>query len=318
MKKILLLIAGCLVLMTGTAQPLEVIISGFPKGYGNSVDPEFFKPYYDDLRAAVDTINKYPLAVAVITGGADGIDFPDDHDAKNPALALGRAHALRNLLVHEFGVDSVRVLVQTTDVREVGPEHRFVGLRVHRDLVDIEDRLSAVENRRPEEKHFTEVIQDTTILIDDFGLQFGAGFSSSPFGGIPIVTGAISLKRRVYVEGAFGHTFWNDEFAVTDATLDTKRRIWGMYAVVYPFENIRVAGVAGWMRVEEISERFHEYVRMSEGPALGVRVTPVEFLNITGVWKPSKERNIRHVESLNKNDRFLLSITAFIELGGRR
>ena len=94
MTKRILLVIGCLVLLTGVAAPQEVVIKDFPLGVAGSIGQDIFKPHHDDLKAIADTLNKYPLLRALITGGADGFRYRQANVAKNPALALGRAHAL--------------------------------------------------------------------------------------------------------------------------------------------------------------------------------------------------------------------------------
>jgi len=305
-----------------TAGAQEVVIPGFPEAVGGSIGEEFFQPYYADLQALADTLAQYPLMLAVVTGGADGLEYREHHDAKNPGLAIGRAHVLRNLLVDKFKIDPHRIIIQSVDGLAAGEAHRFASVRVVRELSDLGGRVSALEERPPVEKHFTETVREVpgeAPALDDFlGLQFGAGVSTSPFGGLPIVTGALSWKRTVYLEGVFGYTLWNSEFQFEDQLLKTKRRLAGGQVVVFPLKNIPVGAVGGWMRFEEISEYYYKYVRLSEGPMVGVRAVPFDHLAITGAYNPARHRITEDLKSMAKNGQFMLTLTAFVEIGGAR
>jgi hypothetical protein len=106
MKRVTLLILTLAIAFSGVALPQEVVIVDFPLGVAGSIDPAIFKPLFPQFQAISDTLAKYPLMRAIVMGGADGEEYYDAHDAKNPSLALGRAHALRNLMIREFKVDS--------------------------------------------------------------------------------------------------------------------------------------------------------------------------------------------------------------------
>jgi hypothetical protein len=322
MKQFMVLIVGCLVLSAGPALSQEVVITDFPLGVGGSVDPGVFKPYYAQLKAIADTLQKYPLAWAIVAGSADGEKYRESNDARNPGLALGRAHLLRGLLINEFKVDSTRIIVQSRDTQIKGPQYRCATVRVTRELSDLEarlnERLDSLENRPPDVQHFTEVREITQNLAEHMGLQLSIGASSSPFGGVPIVGGAVTWKRIIYVEGILGHTFWNGSFQYHGFNLDTKSRLAGGAVVVYPCRRLPLGIVGGWLRIEEISEEYHEYVKMCEGPMLGLRATPFPFLSVTGTYNPSRHRAADDFKSRAKNGQFLLSITAHKTFGGEK
>jgi hypothetical protein len=318
MMKSIVLALGCLTLLTAVTLPQEVVISGFPVGVGGSIDRDFFKPYYAELKALSDTLQKYPLVCAVITGGADGESYRQNNDAKNPGLALGRAHVLRALMIDEFKVDSTRLLIQSEDVAEKGDRFRYVSVRIAWEIADLESRLDAVEKRPPVEKHFTEVKEITGDIKENLGLQLGGGISSSPFGGIPVIVGAVTWKRVVYIEGIAGHTFWNNTFRINDTELDTKRRLIGGHMIVYPSHRLPIGIVGGWIRVEEISQEYYEYVRLSEGPVLGLRASAFDFLSLTAAYNPSKHRAVPEERSTSENGQFLVFLTAYAAIGGTR
>lgn len=318
MKKLAIFLVGCLALFSGVASSQEVVITDFPVGVGGSVDEDLFQPYYPALQEIADTLLKYPRAQAIVTGGADGEQYRADNDAKNPGLALGRAHTLRNLLINKFGVDPTRIIIQSEDSPLEGGEHRFAGIRVDREMTDLETRLAAVENRPPVEKHFTEVKEFISDTVDVLGLQFGLGFSSSPFGGIPVATSAVAWKKTVYVEAIVGHTFWNGTYRFLNADLSTKRRMIGGQVIVYPWKEHRVGILGGWVRIEEIAQDYYEYVKLSDGPVLGLRVMPFNFLSVTGVYNPCKQREAGSNRSKSVNDQFLLSAAAHIAFGGAK
>jgi hypothetical protein len=313
---ILLLI--CLIMLTSIAISQELVFSNFPIGVGGSVSPELFKSYYSDLKALSDTLHHYPLARAIVTGGADGEQYRNGHDAKNPGLALGRAHVLRNLLVTEFHVDSTQIMIQSKDEKVAGPQNRFASIRIDRTLSDLDARIDTLESRPPVEKHFTEVQEIKTDFIEDFGLQLGAGVSSSPFGAMPVVAGAIVWKRTIYVEAMVGHTFWKNTFRFEGTDLTTRRRMVGASLIVYPFGRMPLAIQGGWVRIEEISQLYYKYVQMSEGPLLGLRLTPLEYLSITASYNPSRHRLAGDIISKSEGDQFLISIKAHKTFGGEK
>ncbi|MEW5796418.1 MAG: hypothetical protein AB1772_08640 [Candidatus Zixiibacteriota bacterium] len=316
MIKIALLIAGWLTLLVGGGSAQEVVVSGFPLGVGGSIEPDFLHPYHQALQAIADSLRLHPGARAIITGSADGVEFDEHHDAKNPGLALGRAHLLRNVLVYDFGVDSTQITIESQETYEVGDEYRFASVRLIPETNDLSARVAALENRPPVEKHFTEVREVPASFIESFGLQAGAGLSTTPFGAVPIVAGAITWKRVLYVEGMFGHTMWDNSYRFMNVELDTWRRLAAGLAVYRPVDNLPVGVVGGWIRIEEISQRYYDYVSMSEGPLLGLRATPFEFASVTALYNPSKHRVAESNFSESKNGQFLISILVHYCLGG--
>jgi len=325
MRRFIVLVVGILTLSVSVASSQEVVISDFPVGVAGSVDQSIFEPHQADLRAVADTLNKYPLLRAVITGGADGERYQQNHDAKNPSLALGRAHALLVYMINQFAIDSSQIIIRTEDVSVKGSQYRYAGIRIARELSDIDTqltslraRLDTLENRPPVEKHFTEVKEVPTSFTESFGMKFGAGLSSSPFGAIPIAAASVTFKRIIYIEGIVGHTFWNGEFVFEDLGLDTKRRLLGGHAIYYPSAELPVGIVGGWLRVEEIAQDYYKYTKLSEGLVLGLRGSPVDFLSITAAYNPSKHREAGDALSTSKNDQFMIYVMAHLAFGGAK
>jgi hypothetical protein len=318
MKKFVVLLSSFVIATAGIAHAQEVVITDFPLGVGSSIDLGFFRPHEAGLKAIADSLGKYPHSVAVITGGADGVRFRQNNDAKNPGLALGRAHALRNFLVVKFKVDSAQLLIQTNDVPAKGAPYRSVSIRVVRELTNLQARLDSVANQPPIEKHYTEIREVKSNLAEHLGLQIGLGVSTSPFGGIPIAEAAVTWKQIVYVEGVFGYTFWNGTFRIQSTNLSTRRRLAGGHIIVYPWSQLPIGLVGGWTRIEEISQQYYQYVKLSEGPELGVQVTPLKFLSVRGVYNPSKQRVAGQSISSTKNGQFLLSVAVHKTFGGAR
>ncbi|SYZ73180.1 exported hypothetical protein [Candidatus Zixiibacteriota bacterium] len=308
----------CLLLLTSSLMAQEVVISDFPTGVGGSVKTELFKPYLPQIKAIADTLHKYPLARAIVTGGADGTKYRQNNDALNPGLALGRAHVLRNLLITEFRVDSTQIIIQSTDDKFEGEQYRFAGIRIDRTMESFDSRLADLEKRPPLEKHIVEIPESTVTFVENFGLRLGGGLSSSPFGAIPLVTGSLTWRRIIFVEALVGHTFWKSTFSVAGSDLSTRRRLAGADVIVYPFDRLPLGFVGGWVRIEEISQLYYQYVRMSEGPLFGLRYTPVEFLSLTGCYNPSRHRLAGNEFSHTDNDQFMLSIMAHKTFGGER
>ncbi len=86
----------------------------------------------------------------------------------------------------------------------------------------------------------------------------------------------------------------------------------------FPYEDIPVGAVGGWVRVEEISQDYYEYVKLSEGLVLGLRGMPLEWLSITAAWNPSKQRVVDDLKSDSKNGQFMIFAQAHILFGGQR
>ncbi len=317
MKKLVLLL-GCLLLISGSTSAQEVVIPDFPVGVAGGVNEDFLRPYYDQLKVIADSLKADPMARAIITGGADGSRFAKNNDAINPALALGRAHFLRRYLIDQFGVDSSRLVIQSEDVNARGGNYRYVKIRLDRKYSDLVARLEAIEKRAPVEKHFTEIREVTNNHGEFLGLRFGVGISSSPYGGIPLVTGAVTWEDLVHIEGIFGYNFWNGTYRFENTDLDTRLRLIGGQVIVYPWEDIPVGILGGWIRIEEIAQRYYEYVRMSEGLMLGLRWSPLEYLSITGVYNPSKKRAVDDFNSETDYGQFLISVTVHKALGGTK
>lgn len=323
MKRGIALTVFGLILFASVGWSQEVVVTDFPPGLASDVGAEFFKPYYPRLQQIADTLHKYPSTRAIVTGGADGIRYAKDNDALNPGVALGRAHALRDLLVSRFNIDSMRITIQTEDSKLEGGQYRFAGVRVAWEFHELDaqldtlgNRIITLENRPPVEKHYTEIREVPSPLIEKLGLQAGAGFSSSPFGGIPIVTGAVTWDRIVYVEAVLGHTFWNSNYRFETHDLDTWRQMAGAHVIYYPSRKWPVGILAGWLRVEEVTQKYYAYVRLSEGPVVGVRVTPWEFASVTAAYNPAKRRMLGSTTSSADNDQFLLYVTAHLLFGG--
>jgi hypothetical protein len=316
MARVLLLIAGCLAGIVGSVWSQEVVVTGFPVGVGGSIEPQFFQSYYPELQAIADTLRHNPAAKAIVTGGADGIEYHENHDAKNPGLALGRAHLLRNLLVNQFGVDSARIIIRSQDSKTPGAAFRFASVRIVVEPPDLSGRVEALENRPPVEKHFTEIREVPGGFIENLGLQVSAGLTSSPFGAMPVAAGAVTWKRIVFVEAMFGHTVWDGTYRFMTVDLETRRRLAGFLAAFYPQHDLPIGVVGGWVRIEEMSQRYYDYVRMSEGPMFGLRATPLDYLSVTVAYNPSKHRVAGESLSQSKNSQFLVSIMVHKTFGG--
>lgn len=298
------------------SQAQEVTIGGFPLGVGNSVSPEFWDAHSAALQDVADALKEHPEARAIITGRADGTPYAEHNDAKNPGLSLGRAHALRNVLVNRFGVDSTRLFVQSIDVAEIGEEYRSVSVRV--------------EIPKP-----TEVVQPPPVVVaeptppppapvvnnyydeDGMVVRLGIGASTSPFGSaIPMITGSLIWKRTLGFSVILGHTFWDETYEFKGQSLDTWQRMLGGALTYYPWKDKPVGFVGGWLRIEEISQTYYEYVHLSEGPALGVTVSPVKHVSLTGLYNPSRQRFEGTDFSAGKNGQFLFGVSVWTDFGG--
>jgi hypothetical protein len=310
------LIALILLASSLIAQSQELVITGFPPGVGGDVDSSFFQPYYPRIQEIADTLQKYPSSLAIITGSADGIPYAKNDDSQNPGLALGRAHKLRDLMINNFHTDSDQIITQSSETKDKGDLFRSVSVRINWDFVHIESKIDTLAQRPTGQEKIIEIHEVEKSIYDAMGLYLGAGYSSSPFGGMPIIAGGITYGRIIYIEGIFGHTFWRNSFTYEGTDLSTIRRLAGGLALYYPVSDIPVGVAAGWIHTEEISRRFNEYVKMSEGPAAGIRITPVEYLSVTGLYNPSKHNISGKEKSEVKNNQFIFSMNFHLIFGG--
>jgi len=308
-------------LLAVTAVGQEVKMPDFPKGVGRSVGISFFEPYFPQLEAIANTLKADSAAMAVITGKADGVKYPRHNDAMNPGLALGRAQALADLMLDRFGVDSVQIQIQAQTVEQQGPQFRAVSIRVQKPAPPppptvIEKVQPVIEQPEPPPPEPVYIVDSVKVVSpDNFRLHVGAGMTTSPFGGMPFVSGAVSWNRQVYIEGAFGHAFWSRDFELNNQVLGTKDRMIAGMAIVYPFTDIPVGAVAGWVRIEEISNDFHEYTQLSEGLMIGVRAMPIQYASLTAMYNPSKHRNAEVDISDAKNGQILLQLAVHLTFG---
>lgn len=317
MTKRCVLLVGLLLLVPGAAFSQQVVITDFPLGVGGSVGADFFKPYSADLKVIAAILQKDPLAQVVITGGADGVQYQRNNDAKNPGLALGRAHALRSWMIGQFGVDSAQVIVQSKDVAAKGPKYRSVSIRILEKARPNEPQVTFANSPAPQSQP-ADIRHMPDGFSEHMGLQVAAGVSSSPYGGIPVVSGAVTWKRIVYVEGIFGYTFWGGTYRFQNLDLDTRRRIAGGAIIVYPSRKLPIGVVGGWRRVEDLSQQYYAYVRLSEGPYIGLRASLFHCLSITGAYNPSRQRLAGESLSKSQDDNFLISVMLHKTFGGAR
>lgn len=317
MKKTLLLIVGLVAISVSSVEAQEVVITGFPLGVGATVDLGIFEPHRVPLRALADTLSLYPRARAVIVGQADGARYSTGSDAKNPGISLGRSHALRNLLVNEFQVDSTQILIQSNSVSDRGDQYRSVSVRIERPPVDPEPFAEPVANMTPVEQPQVTV-RNVTYYYEQMTLRLSAGISSTPFGAVPSVSGAVAWNHTVSLQVDLGHTFWNGSFAFKGENLKTWRRMVGGRLNVYPWQDTRLGFVGGWVRVEELAQSQHEFVKLSEGPIVGVSVIPLKHVVLVGMYNPSRHRIAGSGVALGKDGQFMVSISMFTDFGGDR
>lgn len=312
----LLLLLGSLMLVGASANAQEVVVTDFPLGIGGSVNPSLFRQYQTGLQAVADTLHKYPTARAVIVGAADGERYRANNDAKNPGLALGRAHALREWLIKHYDVDSTQLVIQSKDVALIGPNYRSVSVRVVRESRPSVSVPDAQVVSSPQVLSHSEPPQAARDITEHMGLQVGGGLTTSPYGAIPFVSGAVTWKRIIFVEGTLGYTMWNGTFRFQGIDLETHRRMAGGAVIIYPLTHLPLGLVGGWARVEEISQAYYQYVRLSEGPILGLRTSLLDCITITGAYAPCKQRLAGEAKSEYKSSQFMLSVGVQKIFGG--
>jgi hypothetical protein len=133
---------------------------------------------------------------------------------------------------------------------------------------------------------------------------------------MPIVTAAVTWRQHAYLEIVGGHSLWDNEFRFEGEDLKTRHRMLGGHVSVFPFEEIRLGFVGGWMRVEQISQFYYEYVRLSEGPLFSLRFDPADFISIVGTYNPAKRRTAGIDKSDTDMDQFLVYATIYQLVGG--
>jgi hypothetical protein len=316
MIRFISLLIVLMIVIVAPVRGQELEITGFPVGEAASVGKDFFRPYLPALQAIADTLAEYPLTLAVITGGADGEQYRHNSDALNPAVALGRAHTLRTLLVEEFGVDPTRIVIQSEDTKSEGPQYRFVRVRVAWELEQLSSRLNIMSAPPAPDTQVIVQAPQADPTTGEFGLQFGTGLSSTPFGGVPVATGAVSWKRVLYAEGIVGYTLWDGDFTFEGVQLDTRVRLAGGQVMFYPHSGVPVGLVAGWIRIEELSQRHYRHVKVSEGPLFGLRGSPWRFLSLQLAYNPAKRWVTGYTQSDTKTDQFLMSVLFHLNIGG--
>jgi len=320
--KITALMVMLLAAFATVAGAQEVVIGGFPLGVGSSIDPQFWEPHSSALGQVADALKAHPDARAVIVGRADGTRYRNGNDAKNPGLSLGRAHALRNVLVDRFGVDSTQLLIQTSDVAIPGGDYRSVSVRVEMPpppmVAEAPPVVPVVVQEQASEPVAVTEVNETNNYYDRMTLRLGFGASSSPFGALPMLSGAVIWNRKLALNVILGHTFWNDSYSFQGQNLETWQRMVGGGVTWYPWVDKPVGFVGGWVRVEEIAQSYYEYVRLSEGPVVGVSITPVKHVSISGLYNPSRQRVEGTDFSSGKHGQFLLGISVFTDFGGGR
>ncbi len=291
----------------------EVVIYGYPLGVGESIGEKFYHPYDGDLRQVADYLNSHKTMKGIITGASDQFRYQKDHDAKNPGLALGRAIDLKRYMIERFGVDSTQLVIQVDEPSAKGAQFRYASIRL-----DLPEQLPSQVDTLYMEPRI--IIQETNNYWDNLGLNFRIGVSSSPYGAIPIVAGAIVYKDKLHVEAQFGHTFWSDQRDLAGMSLSVWRRMSGGQMVYFlinrPQGHLQVGPAIGWFRIEEISQYYYGYTRMSEGLTLGVRLRLFNCLDATGSYFPHKERAAERQFAVTKDGSFLMAITFNHYFGG--
>jgi hypothetical protein len=316
-KRILVSVLGLVALLALPSGAQELVITGFPLGVGATVGEEFFEPYYAQLQSFADVLQAEPTSRIIIVGQADGARYTKDNDAKNPGLSLGRAHALRNVLVGQFQVDPTQIFIQSSDIPVRGDQYRAVGIRIERPTVATEATMVPVSVPVQTEAP-VNIVENTNYFSDQMTLRLGAGVSSGPYGALPMVSGSVIWNRKVSLEFVLGHTFWNQTYQYQGANLETWQRMVGARFAVYPWKDKPIGFVAGWSRIEEIAQSFYEYVKLSEGPVLGVNVLPWKHVSIAGLYNPARQRIAENTVSSGETAQFLISISLFTDLGGTR
>jgi hypothetical protein len=316
-KKTILLVVGLMAFATSPIMAQEVVITGFPLGVGATVNPDIFVPYGLQLQELADLLSASPSAWAIIVGQADGARYKTGSDAKNPGLSLGRSHALRNVLVNTYAVDSSQILIQSSEVSVIGDQYRSVSVRLKMPVVVPQIVAKPVPVITVKED-VAPVVQHSTYYYEQMTLRLGAGISATPFGPMPTVAGAVAWNHTVSLEMMLGHTFWNGSFQFEGANLQTWRRMVGGRVNVFPWQGVPVGFIGGWMRMEELAQAPHEFVKLSEGPVLGVGVVPIKHLVVEGLYNPARHRTAGEGLAVAKDSQFLLSFRLFKDFGGAK
>ena len=318
-KKASVLGSGLLILLMAASaiEAQEVIIRGFPLGAGESLDKQFFESYLPQLAALAESLNVDPLAEIVVRGSRDAVRYRADHDAKNVGLSVGRADIVEKILVQRLNADSNRISIETMKEDEEGQEFRYVSVRlVHRfsglsaRLDSLQRQLDSLRNRPPIQQLATQE------LVSDLVIEITAGLSTTPFGVVPTGTGAFVYKRWLYIQGIVGHTWWDSRSNFAGRRLYTWHRLAGGMITVYPRFSGPVGLSAGWLRHEDISQAYYRYVRMTEGPAIGARISPYPRVLIGVYYHPLKKVYGTDRANIRWNQ-FLLSMTYQLIGGGR-
>ncbi|OGC94740.1 MAG: hypothetical protein A2W25_16135 [candidate division Zixibacteria bacterium RBG_16_53_22] len=310
---------GLLILLVaiGAVEAQEVIIRGFPLGAGESVDRQFFKPYLPQLEALAESLNVDPLAEIVVRGSRDAVRYRAGHDAKNAGLSVGRADLVEKILVQRLNADSNRISIETMKEDEEGQEFRYVSVRVVHRFGGLSARLDSLQKQLDSLRNRPLGQQPGAHpLVSDLVIEMTAGLSTTPFGVVPTGTGAFVYKRWLYIQGIVGHTWWDSRSSFAGRRLYTWHRLAGAMITVYPRFSGPVGLSAGWLRHEDISQAYYRYVRMTEGPVLGARVSPYPRVLIGAYYHPLKKVYGTDRANIRWNQ-FLVSLSYQLIGGGK-
>lgn len=289
----------------------EIVIRGFPLGVGENLDDQFLAPYYSQLAALAESLRIDPLAELVVRGSRDDSRYRNDHDAKNAGLSVGRADLVEKYLVQNFGADSNRISIETQLEKGHGDRYRYVSIRLVRRFGSLLARIDTLERQinslgqqplaeRPQPARKPEV--------NDFVIEMTAGISTTPFGAVPTGTGAFVYRRWLYIQGILGHTWWDSRSNFSGRRLYTWHRLAGGMIIAYPSFSRPVGLAAGWLRHEDISQSYYRYVRMTEGPIFGARVSPFKRILVGLYYNPMK-RVIGTDRAKISANQFLVSVS---------
>jgi hypothetical protein len=297
----------------------EVVIRGFPLGAGESLDAGFFAPYDAQLSAMVDSLKADPLAEIVVRGSRDAVRFRTDHDAKNAGLSLGRADVVEKYLVQRLDADSNRIFIETIKEDGQGESYRYISVRLIHRFQSLMARIDSLEQQLASLRDHPVALHQVPPPAPepkDLVIEMTAGLSASPFGPIPVATGAFVYREWLYIQGLLGHTWWDSRSNFAGARLYTWHRVAGGMIIAYPHFTGPVGLAAGWLRHEDISQSFYRYVRMTEGPIFGARVSPYKRIQLGLYYHPLK-RVYGTDRAKIHSDQFLLSVTYQLIGGGR-
>jgi len=289
---LLLLLLVSVSMLPKYAAAQEFIVRDYPPDSGFSIGASFYEKHHDMFWQVADLLRKDSTLDAYVFGRADGLEYVQNHDAKNAGIASSRAISVRNILISNFGCDSTRVFTQADVSEKKGGEYRSVKIVLLR-------KASFGPPEKPKrdtvirEEIIYERVSDHPIVQEYFDFfclaELGVGLTITPFGKpTPVIRGRLG-NPTISFDTEFGFSPATNEWRINESRYDANFRLVSGHVSIALSQKHPIDLVLGWDRNEERSPDFGRYLRKREGPVTGLGYTYHERLNVRAYWSPYEE-----------------------------